>query len=146
MSHPITRPTGTATWSTDPEDETAHSDRGRRERAATKIVPGFRSSRIHVVNVADDPRRPRIEKVIEPEELVAKTGYARPHTVHCMPGQQRRRQHARRRAGQRRGRHRRHRRADVRSEGPLGERHVNLHTSVNPGGALREQIHNPKKR
>jgi methanethiol oxidase len=50
------------------------------------IVPGFRSSRIHVVNVADDPRRPRIEKVIEPEELIAKTGYTRPHTVHCMPG------------------------------------------------------------
>ena len=38
------------------------------------IVPGFRSSRIHVLNVADDPRRPRIEKVIEPEELVEKTG------------------------------------------------------------------------
>ena len=50
------------------------------------IVPGFRSSRIHVVNVADDPRRPRIEKVIEREELVEKTGYTRPHTVHCMPG------------------------------------------------------------
>src|ERR1700733_10190857 len=50
------------------------------------IVPGFRSSRIHIVNVADDPRRPRIEKVIEPEELVEKTGYTRPHTVHCMPG------------------------------------------------------------
>ena len=50
------------------------------------IVPGFRSSRIHVVNVADDPRKPWIEKVIEPEELVAKTGYTRPHTVHCMPG------------------------------------------------------------
>src|SRR5919108_2550770 len=50
------------------------------------IVPGFRSSRIHVVNVADDPRRPRIEKVIEPRELVEKTGYTRPHTVHCMPG------------------------------------------------------------
>ena len=50
------------------------------------IVPGFRSSRIHIVNVADDPRRPRIEKVIEPEEIVAKTGYTRPHTVHCMPG------------------------------------------------------------
>jgi methanethiol oxidase len=30
------------------------------------IVPGFRSSRIHVVDVADDPRRPRIDKVIEP--------------------------------------------------------------------------------
>jgi methanethiol oxidase len=50
------------------------------------IVPGFRSSRIHIVNVGDDPRRPRIEKVIEPEEVVAKTGYTRPHTVHCMPG------------------------------------------------------------
>src|SRR5919198_1424571 len=50
------------------------------------IVPGFRSSRFHIVNVADDPRRPRIEKVIEAEELVEKTGYTRPHTVHCMPG------------------------------------------------------------
>jgi methanethiol oxidase len=50
------------------------------------IVPGFRSSRIHIVNVADDPRRPRIEKVIEADELVEKTGYTRPHTVHCMPG------------------------------------------------------------
>ena len=50
------------------------------------IVPGFRSSRIHVVNVADDPRRPRIEKVIERDELVRATGLTRPHTVHCMPG------------------------------------------------------------
>jgi methanethiol oxidase len=50
------------------------------------IVPGFRSSRLHVVNVADDPRRPTIEKVIEPEEVVEATGYTRPHTVHCMPG------------------------------------------------------------
>jgi selenium-binding protein 1 len=50
------------------------------------IVPGFRSSRIHVLNVANDPRRPRIEKVIEPEELAETTGYTRPHTVHCMPG------------------------------------------------------------
>jgi selenium-binding protein 1 len=50
------------------------------------IVPGFRSSRIHILDVATDPRRPRIETVIEPEELTAKTGYTRPHTVHCMPG------------------------------------------------------------
>jgi selenium-binding protein 1 len=50
------------------------------------IVPGFRSSRIHVVNVADDPRRPRIEKVIERDELVRATGLTRPHTVHCMSG------------------------------------------------------------
>jgi selenium-binding protein 1 len=51
------------------------------------VVPGFRSSRIHVVDVADDPRRPRIVKVIEPEELLRETGYTRPHTVHCMPGE-----------------------------------------------------------
>ena len=50
------------------------------------IVPGFRSSRFHIVNVADDPRRPYIERVIEPDEVIAKTGYTRPHTVHCMPG------------------------------------------------------------
>jgi selenium-binding protein 1 len=50
------------------------------------IVPGFRSSRIHILNVADDPRRPSIDKVIEPQELAEKTGYTRPHTVHCMPG------------------------------------------------------------
>jgi selenium-binding protein 1 len=50
------------------------------------IVPGFRSSRIHVLDVASDPRRPRVETVIEPDEVVRKTGYTRPHTTHCMPG------------------------------------------------------------
>src|SRR3954447_9986205 len=50
------------------------------------ILPGFHSSRLHFVNVADDPRRPRAEKVVEPQELADKTGYTRPHTVHCMPG------------------------------------------------------------
>ena len=51
------------------------------------IVPGFGSSRIHLVNVADDPRRPRIDHVIEPEEIIRATGLTRPHTVHCMPGE-----------------------------------------------------------
>ena len=50
------------------------------------IVPGFRSSRFHILNVADDPRRPVIEKVIEPEDVIRETGLTRPHTVHCMPG------------------------------------------------------------
>ena len=50
------------------------------------IVPGFRSSRIHVVDVASDPRRPRIETVVEPADLIRETGLSRPHTVHCMPG------------------------------------------------------------
>jgi hypothetical protein len=35
------------------------------------IVPGFRSSRIHIIDVGDDPLRPRVERVIEPDELVA---------------------------------------------------------------------------
>jgi methanethiol oxidase len=51
------------------------------------IVPGFRSSRVYVLDVGTDPLRPRIEKVIEPEELIGATGYSRPHTVHCMPGE-----------------------------------------------------------
>jgi selenium-binding protein 1 len=51
------------------------------------VLPGFRSSRIHLVDVATDPRQPRFDKVIEPEEVLAATGYTRPHTVHCMPGE-----------------------------------------------------------
>ena len=54
----------------------------RRDRL---IVPGFRSSRVHIVDVSE-PAAPRIDKVIEPEEIKAKTGYSAPHTVHCMPG------------------------------------------------------------
>ncbi|MBI4640010.1 MAG: selenium-binding family protein [Candidatus Tectomicrobia bacterium] len=50
------------------------------------IVPGFRSSRIHIIDVGTDPKRPGIAKVIEPEEIKRKTGYSGPHTVHCMPG------------------------------------------------------------
>jgi selenium-binding protein 1 len=49
------------------------------------LVPGLRSSRIHVVDVKDDPRAPRLAKVIEPDELAAKTNYSRPHTFHCGP-------------------------------------------------------------
>jgi methanethiol oxidase len=49
------------------------------------LVPGIRSSRIHVVDVKDDPRAPKLAKVIEPDELAAKTSYSRPHTFHCGP-------------------------------------------------------------
>src|SRR3954468_3116912 len=49
------------------------------------LVPGLRSSRIHVVDVKDDPTAPKLAKVIEPDELAAKTGYSRPHTFHCGP-------------------------------------------------------------
>lgn len=49
------------------------------------ILMGLRSNRIYVVDVKDDPRNPRIHKVIEPEEYTARSGYSRPHTVHCGP-------------------------------------------------------------
>ncbi|WP_159717089.1 selenium-binding family protein [Geminicoccus flavidas] len=47
------------------------------------VVPGFKSSRIHIVDTAD-PRAPKLHKVIEPEEVIAKTGLTAPHTIHCL--------------------------------------------------------------
>jgi selenium-binding protein 1 len=49
------------------------------------IVPGLRSSRLHVFDTSPDPARPHLVKVVEPEELAAKAGYSRPHTLHCGP-------------------------------------------------------------
>src|SRR5690606_24434902 len=49
------------------------------------LMMGLRSSRIHLVDVKDDPRKPRIAKIIEPEEYKAKSGYSRPHTAPCGP-------------------------------------------------------------
>ncbi|RZH68714.1 selenium-binding protein SBP56-related protein [Natrinema altunense] len=47
------------------------------------IVPGQRSSRIHVID-AKDRRNPELETVIEPEE-VFEYDLSAPHTVHCIP-------------------------------------------------------------
>ena len=49
------------------------------------VVPGIRSSRIHIIDTKPDPQKPEIVKTIEPEEIFARTGYSRPHTVHCGP-------------------------------------------------------------
>jgi len=49
------------------------------------VVPGTHSSRIHIVDTQPDPRNPQLVKVIEPETVIGKTGYAAPHTVHCGP-------------------------------------------------------------
>jgi selenium-binding protein 1 len=49
------------------------------------VVPGMRSARIHILDTQPDPRRPRLVKVIEADEVIAKTGYSRPHTAHCGP-------------------------------------------------------------
>jgi len=61
------------------------------ERAASHVerrylvVPGLRSSRIHILDIKPDPRQPHIVKVIEPEVVADRAGYTRPHTVHCGP-------------------------------------------------------------
>ena len=49
------------------------------------VVPGTGSSRIHIVDTKPDPRNPQLVKVIEPETVFERTGYAAPHTVHCGP-------------------------------------------------------------
>ncbi len=49
------------------------------------VVPGLRSSRIHIIDTKPDPRQLKIVKVIEPEEVFARANYSRPHTIHCGP-------------------------------------------------------------
>jgi selenium-binding protein 1 len=47
------------------------------------VIPGQRSSRIYIVDTADI-KAPKLHKVIEPEEIKAKTNLTAPHTVHCL--------------------------------------------------------------
>src|SRR3954462_9671879 len=47
------------------------------------LVPGLRSSNIHIVDTKGS--EPKIVKTIAEEEIAAKTGYSRPHTIHCGP-------------------------------------------------------------
>src|SRR6516164_8514096 len=49
------------------------------------IVPGLRSSRIYVIDTKPNPRKPKIVKVIEPEEIFAGADYSGLHTIHCGP-------------------------------------------------------------
>jgi len=61
-----------------------HSPHPHMERRYL-VVPGLRSSRIHVIDTKPDPRELKIVKVIEPETVFARTGYSRAHTSHCGP-------------------------------------------------------------
>src|SRR5215510_1584506 len=49
------------------------------------VVPGLRSSRIHILDTKPDLREPKIVKVIEPEEVFERARYSRLHTIHCGP-------------------------------------------------------------
>src|ERR1700719_4779776 len=44
------------------------------------VVPGINSSRIHILDTKPDPRRPKLVKTIEAQELAKRTNYASPHT------------------------------------------------------------------
>ena len=48
------------------------------------IVPGVRSSNLHIVDCATDPCAPRLHTVIQGAEIKAKTNLSAPHTVHCL--------------------------------------------------------------
>jgi selenium-binding protein 1 len=50
------------------------------------IVPGLRSSNIHVLDTKPNPRKPKVIRTITAKELAERAGYSRPHTVHCGPG------------------------------------------------------------
>lgn len=56
-----------------------HGQRARR----FLIIPGLVSGRIHIVDTVK-PDRPRLHKVIEPDEIIRKTKLTAPHTVHCL--------------------------------------------------------------
>src|SRR4051794_36104717 len=49
------------------------------------LVPGLRSSDIHIVDTKDNPHQPKIVKTVAAAEIAGKAGYSRPHTVHCGP-------------------------------------------------------------
>ncbi len=62
-----------------------HDHAGAMERRYL-VVPGLRSSRIYILDTGPDPRHPKLVRTIEPEEVMRKGHYSRPHTVHCGPG------------------------------------------------------------
>ncbi|MCW2510948.1 MAG: selenium-binding protein [Modestobacter sp.] len=49
------------------------------------LLPGLRSSRIHVYDTQPDPRSPQLHKTVDASELAQRAGYSRPHTLHCGP-------------------------------------------------------------
>ena len=49
------------------------------------IVPGLRSSNIHILDTKPNAREPKLIRTITAQELAERAGYSRPHTVHCGP-------------------------------------------------------------
>ena len=85
------------------------------------VVPGLRSSRIHIIDTKSDRRRPSIVRVIEPEELIEATGYT-PAAHGALRARGHLRLGARRREGRDAGRRFPDGPRDVRRARPLGGR------------------------
>ena len=85
------------------------------------VVPGIRSSRLHILDTKPDPRQPKKIRTIEADEIAERAGYSRPHTVHCGP-EGHLRQRARQRRGQGPGRRVPDGPRDLRRARPLGDR------------------------
>ncbi|MEW2499492.1 selenium-binding protein SBP56-related protein [Amycolatopsis sp. NPDC047767] len=62
---------------------TGHDTDGLRRRFL--LLPGLRSSNVHVFDTQPDPRQPVLHKTVTAAELAEKAGYSRPHTSHCGP-------------------------------------------------------------
>lgn len=58
-----------------------HHDMDRRHL----VVPGLRSSRMYILDTQPDPRAPHLVHTVEPDEVMGKGSYSRPHTIHCGP-------------------------------------------------------------
>lgn len=66
----------------------AYAHAGHRGDALQRrflLLPGLRSSNVHVFDTQPDPRRPTLVRTITAQELADKAGYSRPHTLHCGP-------------------------------------------------------------
>src|SRR5438045_9045314 len=48
------------------------------------VVPGLRSSSIHIIDIKQNARKPKIVKVMEPEEVFAGAHYSSAPTVHSV--------------------------------------------------------------
>lgn len=58
-----------------------HGQDGKSRRFI--VLPGISSGRIHIVDT-EDPRAPKLHKVVEGKEIAKKVNLSAPHTVHCL--------------------------------------------------------------
>ncbi|GFY93017.1 selenium-binding protein 1 [Actinidia rufa] len=48
------------------------------------VLPSIISGRIYIIDTKQTPKAPTLHKVVEPADIMQKTGLAYPHTAHCL--------------------------------------------------------------